>query len=322
MSVLVYIENWDGKLKKISFELASYAVKLGEEMSQPVVALSLGNVEESELKKLGAYGITKILSDANDAYATLDNRAIAKAVAVAAEKQGATLVLMANNNLGKAIAPRLAVRMKAGLGTAVLGLPISITPFVIKKSVFTGKSYGFLNIKSTNKVLTLSSNSFGLVEKNADATIESFNADLTAADFETVVENTNKITGKVLLQDAEIVVSGGRGMKGPENWAPLEEMAELLGAGLACSRPVSDEGWRSHSEHVGQTGKIIAPNLYFAFGISGAIQHLGGVSGSKVIVAVNKDPDAPIFEAADYGIVGDVFKVLPQLIEAIKEMKA
>lgn len=322
MSVLVYIENWDGKLKKVSFELASYAVKLGEEMNQPVVALSLGNVEESELKKLGTYGITKVLSDTNEAYATLDNRAIAKAVATAAEKQGATLVLMAHNNLGKAIAPRLAVRMKAGLGTAVLGLPASINPFVVKKSVFTGKSYGFLNIKSTNKVLTLASNSFGLTEKNADATIESFNAGLTTADFETVVENTNKITGKVLLQDAEIVVSGGRGMKGPENWAPLEEMAELLGAGLACSRPISDEGWRSHGEHVGQTGKIIAPNLYFAFGISGAIQHLGGVSGSKVIVAVNKDPDAPIFEAADYGIVGDVFKVLPQFIEAIKEMKA
>lgn len=322
MSVLVYIENWDGKLKKVSFELASYAVKLGEETNQPVVALSLGKVEESELKKLGAYGITKVLSDTNEAFASLDNRAITKAVAIAAEKQGATLVLMANNNLGKAIAPRLAVRMKAGLGTAVLGLPTSISPFVVKKSVFTGKSYGFLNIKSTNKVLTLASNSFGLIEKNVDTSIESFNTGLTAADFETVVESTNKITGKVLLQDAEIVVSGGRGLKGPENWTPLEEMAELLGAGLACSRPVSDEGWRSHSEHVGQTGKIIAPNLYFAFGISGAIQHLGGVSGSKVIVAVNKDPDAPIFEAADYGIVGDVFKVLPQFVEAIKAMKA
>lgn len=322
MSILIYTENWDGKLKKVSFELASYATKLAENMQMPVVCLSLGKVEDAELKKLGNYGISKIISDTNENYASLDNRAIAKAVANAAEKVGASIVIMVHNNLGKAIAPRLSVRMKAGLASAIHGLPVSTDPFVVKKHVFTGKSFGNLAINSANKVLTLAPNSFGLIEKSVDVTIDSFDAGLTSSDFETVIESTNKIAGKVLLQDAEIVVSGGRGMKGPENWGQLEEFAGLLNAGLACSRPVSDEGWRSHTEHVGQTGKIIAPNLYFAMGISGAIQHLGGVSSSKVIVAVNKDPEAPIFEAADYGIVGDVFKVLPQLIAAVKEIKS
>lgn len=322
MSILIYTENWDGKLKKVSFELASYATKLAENMQMPVVCLSLGKVEEVELKKLGNYGISKILTDSNENFTSLDNRAIAKAVVNVAEKVGATIVIMVHNNLGKAIAPRLAVRMKAGLASAVHGQPVSNNPFMVKKHVFTGKSFGNLTINSTNKVITIAPNSFGLIEKSADVTIESVDTGLTTSDFETIVESTNKITGKVLLQDAEIVVSGGRGMKGPDNWGQLEELAELLNAGLACSRPVSDEGWRSHTEHVGQTGKIIAPNLYFAMGISGAIQHLGGVSSSKVIVAVNKDPDAPIFEAADYGIVGDVFKVLPQFIAAVKEIKS
>lgn len=322
MSVLVYIENWDGKLKKLSFELASYAVQLAESLQLPVHAVSLGKVEESELKKLGSYGIEKVMSDGNELFNTLDNGAIAKAINAAATKAEATIVVMANNNLGKAIAPRLAVRMKAGLVSAVQGLPVSTSPFVVKKMVFTGKAYTHIEVKSANKVLTLAPNSYKLVEKSVDTSIETFDSGLNAADFETTIESTNKVTGKILLQDAEIVVSGGRGMKAAENWNQIEEFAEILGAGTACSRPVSDEGWRPHNEHVGQTGKIIAPNLYFALGISGAIQHLGGVSSSKVIVAVNKDPEAPIFEAADYGIVGDVFKVLPQFISAAKEMKS
>lgn len=322
MSVLVYIENWDGKLKKLSFELASYAVQLAESLQLPVHAVSLGKVEESELKKLGTYGIEKVMSDGNELFSTLDNRAIAKAINEAATKAEAAIVVMANNNLGKAVAPRLAVRMKAGLVSAVQGLPVSTTPFVVKKLVFTGKAFTNIEVKSANKVITLAPNSFKLVEKAVDTLVENFDSGLTATDFETTIESTNKVTGKILLQDAEIVVSGGRGMKAAENWNQIEEFAEILGAGTACSRPVSDEGWRPHNEHVGQTGKIIAPNLYFAFGISGAIQHLGGVSSSKVIVAVNKDPEAPIFEAADYGIVGDVFKVLPQFISAAKEMKS
>lgn len=322
MSVLVYTENWDGKFKKVSFELASYAVALAESMQLSAAALSLGSVEASELEKMGAYGIEKVYTDTNEGFNSLDNQAIAKAVSAAAAKVGATVVIFAHNNLGKAVAPRLAVRLKAGLAAGVQGLPVSTSPFVVKKLVFTGKAIGHVSINSAIKVLTLAPNSFGLVEKTIAANIESFDAGLTAADFGTTIESTNKVTGKILLQDAEIVVSGGRGLKSGDNWGQLEELASLLGAGTACSRPVSDEGWRPHSEHVGQTGKIIAPNLYFALGISGAIQHLGGVSSSKVIVAVNKDPEAPIFEAADYGIVGDVFKVMPQFIEAVKEIKS
>ncbi len=204
--------------------------------------------------------------------------------------------------------------------SGVTALPVSYDPFIVKKKVFTGKAFANVKFDTDIKILTLSQNSFELVETDNNISIEEINPAVDATAFTTTVKETNKVTGKVLLTDAEIVVSGGRGMKSGDNWGGLEEMADLLGAGLACSRPVSDEGWRSHTEHVGQTGKIIAPNLYLAFGISGAIQHLGGVSSSKVIAAINKDPEAPIFEAADYGIVGDVNKVIPQLIAAIKEM--
>lgn len=322
MSVLIYTENWDGKFKKVSFELASYAATVAKAMQLPVIALSLGPVDDNELSKLSTYGVSRILKNSDERFNTLDNQAIAKAIALAAETVKATLIVLAHNNLGKAVAPRLAVRQKAGMVSAVHGLPYSYDPFTVKKLVFTGKAFSHAVIHSGVKVITLASNSFGLAVNKVDFAPEAFETGLGDADFVTRVEQTNKITGKVLLNDADIVVSGGRGMKSGDNWGQLEELANLLGAGTACSRPVSDEGWRPHSEHVGQTGKIIAPNLYFAFGISGAIQHLGGVSSSKIIVAVNKDPDAPIFEAADYGIAGDVFKVLPQFIEAVKEVKS
>lgn len=318
MSILVYTENWDGKFKKLSFELVSYAAAIAKEMGGGVTALSIGNVTEDELKKLGNYGANKILSVNDDRFASLDNKALAKTVANAAE--GAKVILFAHTNLGKAIAPRVAVKLDAGLVSGVTALPSSFDPFVVQKKAFTGKAFANVQIEADVKVLTFSQNSYKLVETENNAVVEIFNPEVSDDDFSTTVKETNKITGQVLLTDAEIVVSGGRGMKGGENWGGLEELADLLGAGLACSRPVSDEGWRGHSEHVGQTGKIIAPNLYFAFGISGAIQHLGGVSSSKVIVAVNKDPDAPIFETADYGVVGDVFKVIPQLIEGVKEI--
>lgn len=322
MSVLVYTENWDGKFKKLSYELASYASALASAMGVSVAAVSLGPVEDSEFHKLGNYGIGKVLNAPCSNYNSIDNQAIAKALAVAAQQSGATVVILAQNNLGKAIAPRLSVKLKAGLVTGAQGLPVSYDPFTVKKMVFTGKAFAKIVIGTPVKVITLAANSFGVLENTVQTAVEKFDAGLTDADFTTQVESTSKITGKVLLTDADIVVSAGRGLKAPENWGPIEELAGLLGAGLACSRPVSDEGWRSHSEHVGQTGKIIAPNLYFAFGISGAIQHMGGVSSSKCIVAVNKDKDAPIFESADYGIVGDVFKVLPQMIEAVKEAKS
>ena len=318
MSILVFTENWDGKFKKLSFELVSYASALAKEMGGSVTAISIGNVNEDELRKLGNYGATKILSVNDDRFASLDNKAIAATVAKAAE--GAKVILFAHNNLGKAIAPRVAVKLDAGLVSGVTALPSSFDPFVVKKKAFTGKAFANVEIDAEVKVLTFSQNSYKLVETDNNVTIESFDPGVSDADFSTTVKETNKVTGTVLLTDAEIVVSGGRGMKSGDNWGELEQLADLLGAGLACSRPVSDEGWRGHAEHVGQTGKIIAPNLYFAFGISGAIQHLGGVSSSKVIVAINKDPEAPIFEAADYGVVGDVFKVLPQLIEGVKEL--
>jgi electron transfer flavoprotein alpha subunit len=321
MSVLVYTENWDGKFKKLSYEMVSLASAIAKQMGITATALSIGHVADDELKSLGKYGAGKVLNVQDNRFESLDNKALADAVAKAAAKEGAKVIILAHNNEGKAIAPRVSVKLNAGLVSGIIGLPVSVDPFVVRKKVFTQKAFASIQIKSDIRVLTFAQNSFEIVENPVDTAIEVYDPQIADGEFNTKVLDTHKITGKVLLTDAEIVVSGGRGMKGPENWGGLEELGDLLGAGMACSRPVSDEGWRSHEEHVGQTGKIIAPNLYLAFGISGAIQHLGGVSSSKVIVAVNKDPEAPIFEAADYGIVGDAFKVIPQLIEAVKEMK-
>jgi electron transfer flavoprotein alpha subunit len=322
MSILVYTENWDGKFKKISFELISYANEMAKQIGTEVIAVSIGNVEDAELKALGNYGATKVVNVNNESLAVLANQPYAKVIAEIAQKEAANIVVFAHNNTGKAIAPRVSVKLKAGLVSGVTEAPASYEPFSIKKKAFTGKAFATVNVKSEIKVLTLAQNSFGIIEDAKEASIEAFDANLDASEIKTERTDVNKITGKILLNDAEIVVSGGRGLKTAENFAPIEELAELLGAATACSRPVSDEGWRSHAEHVGQTGKIIAPNLYFALGISGAIQHLGGVSSSKVIVAVNTDKDAPIFEAADYGIIGDVQKVLPELISAVKAVKA
>jgi len=317
MSILVYTENWDGKFKKLSYELVSYATAIAKQLETSVTAISIGNVSDEELQSLGNYGANKVLNLPDEKYNSLDNKAISAAISTAAKEEEAKVVVFAHTNLGKAIAPRVSVKLNAGLVSGVTALPVSYDPFIVKKKVFTGKAFANVKIDTDVKVITFSQNSFEIIETDNNATIEAYTPAVDA-NFSTTVKETNKVTGKVLLSDAEIVVSGGRGMKSGDNWVGLEEMADLLGAGLACSRPVSDEGWRSHGEHVGQTGKIIAPNLYFAFGISGAIQHLGGVSSSKVIVAINKDAEAPIFEAADYGIIGDVNKVIPQLIEGIK----
>lgn len=321
MSILVFAENWDGKFKKQTFELLSYANSLSKSINSPVVAISIGKVEDDELKKLGSYGASKILNVSDNRLNFLDNKAYTITISQAATKENANVIIFPHNITGKAIASRVSVRLKAGLVTGVTGLPISTDPFTTVKKAFTSKAYANVIIKTPIKVITLFQNAFGILESSVNPIIESFNPEINDNDIKTVVKETNKVTGKILLTDAEIVVSGGRGMKGPENWGPIEELAKLLNGATACSRPVSDEGWRSHEEHVGQTGKIIAPNVYFACGISGAIQHLGGISSSKCIVAINKDPEAPIFEAADYGIVGDVLKVLPELILAVKELK-
>jgi len=320
MSVLVYTENWDGKFKKLSYELVSYAKAVAGLTGGTVTALSIGNVDPDELSSLGAYGANTVL---NVAYSEgLDNQLYAQIIAAAMEKTGAKVLVLANNNTGKALAPRVSVKLKAGLASGVTAVPESVDPLVVSKKVFSGKAFGKVKVLSGSAILTLAQNSYEISEGGGSAKVEAFDPGVDATAAQTLIKDVQKQTGKLLLTDADVVISGGRGMKSGNNWAPIEELAEVLGGATACSRPVSDEGWRPHGEHTGQTGKIIAPNLYMAFGISGAIQHLAGVSSSKCIVAVNTDKDAPIFEAADYGIVGDALKVLPELISEIKAAKA
>jgi electron transfer flavoprotein alpha subunit len=321
MSVLVYTENWDGKFKKLSFELVSYAAGVAKMLSSNVVAVSIGKVDETELKKLGNYGANKIISVNNDSLTTLDNQVYTGIISEIALSEKANVIIISNNNAGKAIAPRISVRLKAGIGSGVSKLPVNISPFTVYKRTYSGNAYAHLVIKSDIKILTLAQNSFDLVETSNSAVIEKISPAVDGSLIKTTVKDIQKQSGKILLTDADVVVSGGRGMKSPDNWPVLVELSELLGAATACSRPVSDEGWRPHDEHTGQTGKIIAPNLYIAVGISGATQHLAGISSSKYIVAINTDKDAPIFEAAQYGIVGDAMKVLPKLVTAVKDLK-
>jgi len=321
MSVLVFTENWDGKFKKLSFELVTYAADLAGLLGTTVTAVSLGKVEKDELQKLSVYGASRIIEIVDNALLTLDNQIYTNILGDTAEKEQASVLILSNNSTGKAIAPRLGVRLKAGIVSGVIGLPVSVDPFIVRKKVFSGKAIARMEIKSPLKILMLAQNSYELKKAERQAVIETLKSELPAGSAKTLVNKVEKQAGKIILTDAEIVVSGGRGMKSPSNWGPLEELAGVLGAALACSRPVSDEGWRPHEEHTGQTGKIIAPNLYMAFGISGAIQHLAGVSSSKVIVAINNDKNAPIFEAADYGVVGDAMKVIPELIKEIRTVK-
>ena len=321
MSVLVYTENWDGKFKKLSYELVSYAAGLAKMTGSSVTAVSVGNVDQAELKSLGDYGASKVISVSDQNLSVLDSQAYAAVIAEVAARESADIIIIANNNAGKAIAPRLSVRMKAGMASGVSRLPVSLNPFTVYKRTYSGNAFAHMVIKSPVKIISLAQNSFDLVKTENTAVVENVAVSVDSSLVKTAVKNVEKQSGKLLLTDADIVVSGGRGMKSPDNWAPLVELAELLGGATACSRPVSDEGWRPHGEHTGQTGKIIAPNLYVAAGISGATQHLAGISSSKYIVAINTDKDAPIFEAAQYGIVGDAMKVLPKLVEAVKEIK-
>jgi len=320
MSVLVYTENWDGKFKKSSFELVSYSFKVAEMLGTGLTAVSIGDVEDAELQKLGEYGAKKVVSVTGPGLKYLDNQSFTTAIAETTAREGAKVIVLSNNNTGKALAPRLSVRLKAGVGSGVSKLPLNLNPFTVYKRAYSGNAYAQVVIKSDIKIITLAQNSFDVTATGGSATIEKV-AISAAAAVSTELKDVQKQSGKLLLTDADIVVSGGRGMKSPDNWGPLTELATLLGAATACSRPVSDEGWRPHEEHTGQTGKIIAPNLYIAVGISGATQHLAGISSSKYIVAINTDKDAPIFEAAQYGIIGDAMKVLPKLVEAVKEIK-
>lgn len=322
MSVIVLAEHEKGSFKKKTFEAVQYAANMAQAMGTSATAVVLGTADDSAIQELGAYGAAKVLHVADERLNTLSARAYTKALVTAAEKEGAKVIVGLHDVTGKAVAPRVAARLKAGLVAGAVAQPETVDGFVVKKLVFSGKAFANVKVNSDVKVVTIMPNTFQVTKGEGSATVEALDVNFDDKDFGIEVKEVEVATGETPLPEAELVVSGGRGMKGPENWGPLEELADVLGATLACSRPVADSGWRPHHEHVGQTGGTIRPNLYIAVGISGAIQHLAGVNGSKVIVVINKDPEAPFFKAADYGVVGDQAEVLPRLIEAVKKFKA
>ena len=322
MSVLVYVENIGGKFKKSTFEVVSYSKAIADKLNTELVAISIGDVDQESLSSLGKYGASKVLHVTNEKLKSFVNQAYASVIAEAAKSIQANVVTLANSFSGKGLAPRIAVKLEAGLVDGAVELPNTENGlFSVKKTAFSGKAFAFVEISSAIKVITLNPNSYPVQESGTAATVEKFAIENKETDFRTIIKEIVRATDKISLPEAERVVSAGRGMKGPENWGMIEELADVLGAATACSKPVSDAGWRPHEEHVGQTGIAISPNLYIAVGISGAIQHLAGVSSSKTIVVINKDPEAPFFKVADYGIVGDAFEIVPKLIAAIKAYK-
>ncbi|WP_226389112.1 electron transfer flavoprotein subunit alpha/FixB family protein [Penaeicola halotolerans] len=318
MSVLVFIEAADGVVKKSSLEAVSYGFKLA---GASVTAIAMGSISSDELAKVGAAGAAKVLHIADS---RLDNgviQAYASALTQAVDKTGADTLVLATSSLGNAVAARVAVSMQAALVSNVVDLPETGSGFKVKRSIYTGKAFAMTEVTTAKKILAIKKNAVEIKEDGAAASVEALVVNLTDADFAAKITSVDKAEGDVLLPEADIVVSGGRGLKGPENWGMIEDLAKSLGAATGCSKPVSDMDWRPHHEHVGQTGVKVSPSLYIAVGISGAIQHLAGVNSSKYIVVVNKDPEAPFFKAADYGIAGDAFEVLPKLTEAIKAAK-
>lgn len=323
MSVLVYVENTDGSFKKSIYELLSYGKALAERLQTSLTAISIGNVPEETLQDLGKYGVEKVLNVQSDALNQFINTAYAAVIAEAAGKSRSDVVLLSNSFSGKGLAPRIAAKLGAAYADGAVALPeLKDGNLLIRKTAFSGKAFATTELQSEKKVISLNPNAYQVVENPVEVTLENFSPDVPGDAFKTMVRDIVRAKDKVTLADADIVVSAGRGLKGPENWGLIEELADALGAATACSKPVSDAGWRPHEEHVGQTGISISPNLYIAVGISGAIQHLAGVSASKTIVVINKDPEAPFFKVADYGIVGDAFQVLPKLTAAIKAYKA
>ena len=318
MSVLVYAENWDGKFKKGTFEAVTYAHETAKKLNVSTIAVTIGKLADNAAL-LGNYGADKVVSITNN-ISSCDSQGMATAIAEVANKESASIVVVANSNTGKTIAPRLAVKLSAAFISNVVEIVSNYTPLTVKKKAFSGKAFEIAQANSEKCILALAPNAFHITETGGNALVESFDSVVTETKVTSI--SVEKATGKISLAEAEIVISAGRGLKGPENWSMVEELADLLGAGTACSKPVSDIGWRPHGEHVGQTGKAVAPNLYIAIGISGAIQHLAGVNSSKVMVVINKDPEAPFFKAADYGIVGDAFEVVPRLIEEIRNFKS
>jgi len=317
MSVLVYTESDQGKFKKVALEVASYGKAVAKQMGTTVTAITV-NAEDTSI--LGNYGVDKVLKVNDSKLDAFSAKSYAEIIKQAADKEGTKVVIVSSSSDSKYLAPLLAVGLNAGYAPNVVEAPLSTSPFTVKRTAFSNKAFNTITINTDVKLVGVSKNSFGLVESEGSATSETFSPSIP--DNGVHVDSVDKIKGKVTIADAEIVVSGGRGLKGPENWGMIEELASVLGAATACSKPVSDLGWRPHSEHVGQTGKPVAANLYVAIGISGAIQHLAGVNASKVKVVINTDPEAPFFKAADYGVVGDAFQVVPTLIEKLKAFKA
>ena len=320
--IVVLVEHAQGIFKKKSLEAVLYASKIAGEMGTGVTAVAAGNVGDSEMQALGAYGAQKVLHAADSRLDSFSSMAYTRVMLAAAQKESAKVIIGLHDTTGKAVMPRVAARLNAGMVAGAVSYPDLSKGFVIKKNVFSGKAFAFVNISSDVKVISLMPNTFPVVKGEGVATVEKLDVAFTDKDFAVKVLEVSKASGAVPLSEAELVVSGGRGMKGPENWGILEDLAKELGAATACSRPVADSHWRPHGEHVGQTGGTIRPNLYIAAGISGAIQHLAGVNGSKTIVVINKDPEAPFFKAADYGVLGDVMEVLPALTAAVKKFKA
>ncbi|MDO5978310.1 electron transfer flavoprotein subunit alpha/FixB family protein [Flavivirga spongiicola] len=317
MSVLVYTESEQGTFKKAALEVASYAKAVANQLGTTVTAVTI-NVDGAS--ELGNYGVDKVLNVSNPQLQSFNANSYAEAIKQAAEKEAAKVVIVSSSADSKYLAPLLAVGLNAGYASNVIEAPTSTSPFTVKRTAFTNKAFEISQINTDVKIIGVSNNSFGLVENSGNASSEDFSPSISDSGIK--VESIDKATDKVTIADADIVVSAGRGLKGPENWGMVEELADVLGAATACSKPVSDLGWRPHSEHVGQTGKPVASNLYIAIGISGAIQHLAGINASKVKVVINTDAEAPFFKAADYGVVGDAFEVVPQLIEKLKAFKA
>jgi len=310
MSVIVFVESKNGSVSKSGFEAVSYGSKIGD-----VTAVTFGDVDASVL---GAYGAKKVL--VHKGLATANDQQATKLVVAAVEQVGADVVIFSQDQTGKAIGPRVAAALNAGHASGAIAVPTTDAGFVVKTNVFSGKAFAYVKINSDKKVISLLPNSFSPENTGGSAEVEEVSYDLGNSGV--TVKEVKTQGGGIPLPEAELVVSAGRGLKGPENWGMVEDLAEVLGATTACSRPVADIGWRPHHEHVGQTGLAIRPNLYIAAGISGAIQHLAGVNGSKTIVVINTDSEAPFFKAADYGIIGDAFEVLPKLTEALKKFKA
>lgn len=320
MSVLIFAEVENGKLKKSSQEAIFYGAKVAEMTGTSATTIVAGQSDDSSLAEAGKYGATKVLHASDAKLNEPNGMAYATVVAAAAQQEGASIIVLAKSSLADAMTARLAGKLKAGLAANVIELPDLSDGFRVKSSIYTGKAFAYNDLKANTKILAIKKNTIEVDETDATATVESFTPALNDSDFAITVKNVEKATGDILLPEADLVVSAGRGLKGPENWGIVEDLAKALGAATACSKPVSDLDWRPHHEHVGQTGIKVSPNLYIAAGISGAIQHLAGVNSSKVIVVINKDPEAPFFKSADYGIVGDVFDVLPRLTKAAQAL--